>query len=74
MTIDDLESEQLKKSVQKDVDDGINMPVTTASQTAFELLVQSLKEAGQLPEKPAPVVSDVSFNRNTQQAWGIKAL
>ncbi|XP_057294863.1 eukaryotic translation initiation factor 4E transporter-like isoform X1 [Hydractinia symbiolongicarpus] len=49
MTVEDLEEMTNKLKVEENPD---------ASKSAFDMLVMSMKEAGELPDKPAPVVSN----------------
>ena len=57
MTLKDIEPEMPKPIGQKP--DNANVPQDSMKNdlTAFDKLVSSMKAAGQLPEKPAPVVS-----------------
>ena len=56
--MDELEEQRKKDKAHKENEiHQFNTVHYAASQSAFEMFVQSMKEAGQLPEKPSPVVS-----------------
>ena len=58
ITVDKLEEERKKDEAHKENEiRQFNTVHDSASQSAFEMFVQSMKDAGQLPEKPSPVVS-----------------
>ena len=58
ITVGKLEEERKKDEAHKENEiRQFNTLHDSASQSAFEMFVQSMKDAGQLPEKPSPVVS-----------------
>lgn len=58
MTVEDLEEMTNKLKVEDNLSD--------ASKGAFDMLVMSMKEAGELPDKPAPVVSNSSVSNESK--------
>lgn len=60
ITLDELEEQRKKDEIQNKVVNQQSDPAPAhdmTSQSAFEMLVQSMKKAGQLPDKPSPVVT-----------------
>lgn len=58
LNVEELEGESPGKSLESNIEKS-----ETKDKSAFNMFLKTMKDAGQLPEKPSPVVSKVSYTK-----------